>query len=209
MNKSNRVPAYLDDEEKQQLVSRAQSMSVSQSEVVRRALLEYLDRDRAERIEAKVDRIEEQLDALSDPTPTDAADTTTHTHTASSGTGGTSKTVQRARSIAQRIYDNHDPVVKDVNVKRAIEDVAGGDPRTMRKYKGMLRERGLLYEHPSESAVWTSESDRWAKWSTSYVDSVPSAELRDICDDYPHKSDAELFDDCTAAEATGTQEDTV
>ena len=85
-------------------------------------------------------------------------------------------------------------MVKDVDVKRAIEDVAGGDPRTMEKYKTMLRERGLLYEHPSESAVWTAEPDRWAKWSTSYVDSVPTAELREICDDYPHNADGELFE---------------
>lgn len=193
MTRDNRVPTYLSDEEKQQLVSHVQTVDKSQSDVVRTALLEYLDRDKATRIEEKVDRLHEKLDAMADPTPTDTSDDAhTHTQPPAADTGA-SKTVQRARAIAERIHDNHDAVVKDVDVKRAIEDVAGGDPRTMRKYKGMLRERGLLYEHPSESAVWTAEAERWAKWSASYVDSVPTAELPSICENYPHQPDDELF----------------
>lgn len=175
-DRSELAKAWLTPEEKQKLRSQAQSEGKSQSDVLREAFRQYVDRDRSARIEGKVDRILGHLEGEGAP----SGEPTTHTHKQT----GTSETVTKARRIAERIYENHGEVVKGKDVKRAIEDIAGGDPRTRDKYEGILKERDLLFEHPADSAVWTPERDRWASWTEDYVNAMPNLEIDDVLDDY-------------------------
>lgn len=133
-----------------------------------KALQQYMGNDQLSRIEGKVDEL------LGDS----RNEQTTHAHTKASDT------VEKAREIHKRIRNNHDPIVKDVDVERAIEDIAGADHRTIEKYQGILRKRDLLFEHPGDSAVWTVEKDQWVGWVESYVDNNPGIEINDVIDDY-------------------------
>jgi len=177
-DRSERIVGYLTGREKAEFAELADSIGKTQSNLVRDAVLEYLDQDRSARIEEKVDRILTELGEAH----TESQFGASHTH---GHTSGASETVQKAREIATRLHENHDEVVKDVDVKRAIEDIAGGDERTIRKYKQMLRERTLLFEHPSSDAVvWTRERSVWVGWVESYCDSVPDANLPSILGEY-------------------------
>jgi len=150
--KSEQVKAYVTPAEKKQLKEWAAETDQSLSSLVRQAVLEYTDRDRAARIEDKLDRV---LDSL------DAGDTHTQTRPSTPGTQG-SQTVERTREIADRIYDNHAEIISESDVERAITDIAGGDPRTVKKYKDELRERSLLYRHPNdELGKWYTEQSPW------------------------------------------------
>jgi hypothetical protein len=42
----------------------------------------------------------------------------------------------------------------------------------------------LLFEHPTDSAVWTSDRQEWAGWVDDYVDVTPDAEVSDFTDQY-------------------------
>lgn len=181
-NRDNRVVGYLSDAELAQLDEYADEANKSRSELVRMALTEYLDNDRTARIESKVRQLDQKMDTL-----LTAVETDEHTHTNTQT--NTSETVQKVRDIASRIYDNHSSPIPDDKVVRAIEDIAGGDNRTLDKYKGMLKKRGLLYEHPSKSAVWTDQRSEWAGWVEDYVNATPTAETFDYIDEYGLTSD--------------------
>lgn len=170
------VVAYLTAEEKQALTSQAQSESKSQSEVLRAAIMEYLDRDKTTRVESKVDRIDAKLDRVVGAL---AGDGNTHTHSQTA-----SETVQKTREIAQRITRNHEDPVRELDVRRAIEDIAGGDERTLQKYQRKLKERQLLFKHPSSSGVWTSDKWQWVYWVDDYVDATPDAVVSDYTVEY-------------------------
>lgn len=137
---------------------------------VEQALSEYIDRDRYARIEDKLDRVVAHV--------SDSGGT--HTHTSSRG----SETVERARDIYRRVADNHGTVVRDDDLVRAIEDIAGADDRTVEKYKDVLRRRNLTYEHPAQSSVWTTDRQKWVVWVENHVDNDPTLELTDVIDDY-------------------------
>jgi len=137
---------------------------------VEQALSEYIDRDRYARIEDKLDRVVAHV--------SDSGGT--HTHTPSRG----SETVERARDIYRRVADNHGTVVRDDDLVRAIEDIAGADDRTVAKYKDVLRRRNLTYEHPAQSSVWTTDRQKWVVWVENHVDNDPTLELTDVIDDY-------------------------
>jgi len=111
---------------------------------VEQALQEYIDTDRYARIEDKVDSV---LAHVSDGGGA-------HTHT----TTQASETVERARQIYRRLADNHGLVVKDGDVIRAVEDIAGADDRTVQKYKEVLKRRSLLFEHPADSDTRTGSA---------------------------------------------------
>lgn len=181
-NRSERIVSYLTPDEKADLAEMADEAGKSQSDLVRDAVTEYLDRDRGDRIEEKVDEI---LAIVGDgETPSNSSGAHTRKHS------GASETVQKARTIAERIYENHGDLVKPVDVKRAIEDVAGGDDRTIEKYKKILRERELLYSHPSSDAdFWTPDKDIWVNWSEDYLNTVPDAELHDLTEEYAMDND--------------------
>jgi len=175
--RDNIVSTYLSDDEKADLSRMADESDESQSSIVRKAVLEYLDHDRNARIEAKVREIDDKLERT-----LTLLDEDEHTHTSKQSKA--SSTVEKARSIARRIHSNHEPPVKAVAVERAIEDIAGADDRTLDKYKDILKKRGLLYRHPSESPVWTDDRREWAGWVESYVNATPSASVDDYTDDY-------------------------
>jgi len=136
---------------------------------VENALEEYIDNDRNARIEEKVDKV---LAHVSEEQPA-------HTRTSRS-----SDMVEKARSIYKRLADNHGTVIKQNDVVRAIEDIAGADPRTVDKYKGVLKRRSLLFEFPGDSPVWTVERERWVTWAENYINNNPTIEAADVVEEY-------------------------
>lgn len=191
-NRSERIVSYLTEDEKADLEEVADEVGKSQSDLVRDAVTEYLDRDRGDRIEEKVDRILAHMEDA--PAPSQNNGTHTRKHT------GASETVEKARRIIKRIQENHGDTMKGVDVKRAIEDVAGGDSRTISKYKDILRERELLYGHPNSDAdVWSTDKEIWVRWCESYIDSVPSADVHSIT--APYGMTVEEYDELAEAKA--------
>lgn len=149
------VTVYLTPAEKAKLDEWASESDKSLSHLCREAILEYTDRDRTERIEHEVRAIDDKLDRVL--TLIDGE----HTHT--SAPDKTASVPEKTRSIARRLYRNHEMPVKTTDVELAIEDIAGADDRTVAKYTEQLKKRGLLYEHPN-SPVWTDEKEQWVVW---------------------------------------------
>jgi len=176
-DRSEQIKAYVTPAEKQQLKEWAEETDQSLSSLVRQAVLEYTDNDRAARIEDKLDRV---LDTL------DAEDTHTQTYSGGAATQG-SQTVERTREIADRLYDNHGTIIDDSDVDRAVTDIAGGDPRTVEKYKGELRDRSLLYQHPNDDLErWYSEQEEWLTDVVDYTQQFasPLAKLTTVLQQY-------------------------
>lgn len=175
--RDNVVSTYLSDEEKSELSRFVSEVDESQATVVRKALMEYLDFDRYDRIESQLrentDKLERVLSLLDDGQ---------HTHT--SGQTKASDTVEKARAIAKRLYGNHDFPMKESGIERAIEDIAGADDRTLSKYKDILKSRGLLYAHPSTSPVWTDDRREWVGWVEDYVEATPDAEFDEFAENH-------------------------
>ena len=157
--RDNPVKTYLDDEEKAQLVEWADETGKSQAELLREAVLEYLDHDRTARIEGQVRELSGKVDDILAHLDAD----TSHTHTQQSDS------LVTAREIIRRLQRNHDEVIRDGDVTTAIEDYAGTDPRTIRKYKRLFRKRGLLFEHPGDQPLWTTETETWGEWVNQYA----------------------------------------
>jgi len=152
-DRNNQVITYLDNDEYRQLKEWSDETGKSMSHLLREAILEYTDRDRTARIEDKVDRV---LDVLEKPEHTRTQD--------SASTGSPNQSVpEKARSIAKRCYQNHEMPMQGKDVEIAIEDIAGGDGRTLDRYTSQLKKRGLLYEHPMQP-VWTDDKRQWVKW---------------------------------------------
>jgi len=172
--RTNRLQIYLDDAEYQQLQEWSDTTGKSMSELGRDAILEYTDQDRLERIEEKIDRVL----ALSE-----SGDS--HTHKNSNTMQKGSETVEKARQIVRRIQENHGEVLKADAVNRAIEDIAGVDDRTIRKYKRLFRKRGILFEHPGEPPLWTTDANQWLEWMQDYTQLNGRDEAERIVSDYP------------------------
>lgn len=173
---------YLTDQEAGQLSRWADEAGKSESALLREAVLEYLDRDRADRIEEKVDEL---LDRIPEGgLPVEQSKPHTHKPDTPMNQAGSSAT-ETAREIIQRLQSNHDGVVKDGVVVRAIEDLAGVDDRTIRKYKSLFRRRGLLFEHPGETAVWTFDSDEYLSWLRDYARLNGQEAAETVADEYP------------------------
>jgi len=169
-SRDNQLVTYVTDAEKKQLEEWADETGKSLSALLREAVLEYTDHDRARRIEEKVDHLIECLD-----TPADGE----HTHTK---TTGVSRSVpEKARAVADHIFAHYDPPIKGDDVELAIENSADvGDERSVRKYKEQLKKRDLLFEHPHQP-VWTDQVDEWVKWvEKAHVDLDP----HEVTDDY-------------------------
>ena len=150
------------------------------------AMKEYIDTDRYSRIEDKLDNVLAHV----------SEGGSTHTQTTASGSG----TVERARDIYQRIADNHGLVVKDDDVIRAIEDIAGADDRTVGKYKEMLKRRSLLFQHPADSPVWTTDREKWVAWVEAHVNNDPTMSVSVIIEEYGITIDR--YDEVAAAMET-------
>lgn len=132
------------------------------------AFAEYADQDRLERVDEKVDEILARLDDL------DA----THTHKHS-------ETAEKAERIAEVLANTDRVVIPDEQVVRAIEDVAGGDDRTLRKYKDVLKRRGLAFQHPSDEWSWTLDREEWLGWAVDHINTNPSVSRTDVIQGYP------------------------
>lgn len=178
--RENVVKTYVSEDTLKELDRFADNADKSRAEIVRQAIREYTDLDRFARLESLVRENNRLLRGDGD-TPDDDPDTHTHEQTAS-------QTVQRTRQIAKRLQRNHDGTLKDDTVERAIEDIAGGDERTISKYKRNLKRRGLLFAHP-QSPVWTHDRTEWVGWVESYADATPDASVLDMIDAYPYDHD--------------------
>ena len=177
--RDNPVTIYLDDEEMSQLKDWSNKTGDSISELGRRAIIEYTDHDRLHRVENRLDDIEAMLSDLS------GADNT-HTHEHDTVTKA-SETVAKTRQIADRLQSNNDQVVKDDDLERAIKDIAGGDHRTITKYKDELRDRGFAFDHPLEdNPLWFLDQTPWLTAAADYAQRTPSPEVvfEDLCRDY-------------------------
>lgn len=145
--RDNRVVTYLTDDEYAQLKEWSDAADKPLSQLLRQAILEYTDKDRLRRVEEKVDRVLE------------LSQNGTRTHTLS-----TNSVPEKARAVAEHIYDNYEMPVKHTDVEIAVENIAGvGDERSLKKYFSQLKKRGLLYQHPSGN-VWTDSKTQYVGW---------------------------------------------
>jgi hypothetical protein len=143
------------------------------------ALREYMNADRQARLERNQHEIQEQL---SDVRALLSERDGTHTHKAEPGCADSDPVAE----IHRRVVNNYKGAVKDDDVERVIENVRDldiGDPRTLRRYKEKLRQRGLLFEHPGEPPLWTADRDMWTNWATATAAST--TDLRVTCEPYP------------------------
>jgi len=97
--------------------------------------------------------------------------------------------------MVDRVQTNHAPVVNADDLDRIIEDEAGADDRTLRKYKGLMRKRGLLFEHPGDPPLWTTETDQWLDWLGDYGRLNGRTRLEDVVDEYPASVRDKVGDD--------------
>lgn len=148
---NNPLTVYLTDEEKRQLEEWSEETGKSLSDLGRDAITEYTDYDRLQRIEDKVDTLLSLVEESE------------HTRTSNLQQRKPDSVPEKARAIAQRLHTNHETPIKGVDVEIAIEDIAGGDDRTVEKYKEQLKKRQLLFRHPFQP-VWTPEKSTWVKW---------------------------------------------
>lgn len=161
------VPKPLKDRLERFLIEEYGQVHGNQSEAVEEAVHEYLDHDRYARIEERLDRIEGHLTELTDA----------HTHKASESSA-------KVERIAESIAREGRTVIPKDTVRRAIEDVAGADDRTVRKYRDLLKRWELAYKHPTDG-VWTQDRDEWIRWVVEYVNNNPTVTRTDVIEDYP------------------------
>lgn len=179
-DRDNQVITYLNDSEHSKLKEWSAETGKSMSHLLRDAVLEYTDRDRAARLEGRVDDIDEKLDEVLAALESDTA----HTHTPGTSPTNGSEASEKARAIVSRLQSNHDDVMKADVVDRAIEDIAGIDDRTKKKYKKLFRKRGILFEHPGEPPMWTTESQKWLNWMKDYLRLNGREEAEKAAEDY-------------------------
>lgn len=179
-NNRKRLQVYLEPDEYKQLKEWSDETGKSMSEIARTGIMEYTDQDRLLRIEEKLDEVHSLVE------------NSEHTHTTENDVRDgvdttTSETVERMREIVERLQSEStgDGVVKETAVKQAIEDIAGGHDKTLSKYKDMVRERGLLFEHPGQPPLWTVDVDGWIDWMSDYVQLNGTDEGERFAEIYP------------------------
>jgi hypothetical protein len=191
--RDNRVVSYVDDATLDRLVETSEEVGKSQSELIRDALREFLDRDHQDRVEERLRRIEEKLDDHDAHLRSE----TTHTHTESndlmldeSERQFNSESAETVHTIADHLVSECWPAkgapVKNRDVEQAIKDIAGIDPRTIRKYKRELQSRGLLFEHPLDTHdIWTPEPDVFRNWLNTATREKGYTAIQNIDDEKP------------------------
>lgn len=178
--RDNPITTYLSDDEKSQLERWAQKVEKSQAQLLREAILEYLDHDRTARIEDEVREVNDKLDDVLAQLDSD----TTHTHTPVMS--DSLETARKMIRVIQRQTDNPDGIVKDDDLVEVIENHAGMDDRTIRKYKDTFRSRGLLFEHPGEPPIWSLQTETWGEWVRKYANLNGGREAAEkVTDPYP------------------------
>mgnify|MGYP000232194749 CR=1 FL=1 len=163
--------------------------------LVEKAMIEYMDNDRQQRLEDDHERLESKVDTILS-TLSDSGGT--HTHMAHAQP----KTVsEKAETIAARLKDSTDMVVPVADVEAEIKDVAGSDDRTLSQYKDELKELGGVFAHPAPSSkVWTTDRETWVGWVENHLDNVPDSDIHDILEDY--KMSLQEYERMTTPEAT-------
>jgi hypothetical protein len=179
--RNNRVVTYLSDEEEAQLEEWADESGKSRSALLREAVLEYLDHDRA----ARAEDLARENQALLEELHAQLLDDDTHTHKDQGGMKRGSDSLEKARKMVRRLQANHEAVIKTDDVDRVIEDMAGVDDRTIRKYKGIFRRRGLLFEHPGQPPTWTTDGNKWLSWLENFAALNGPEAAEEIADQYP------------------------
>jgi len=175
-NRDEVIKAYLTHDEKAQFVKMANRADKSQSELLREAVLEYLDRDRTARVEDQLRELNDKVDTLRGELRNQDAHTRTDLPDA----------LVNMRRVMERLQKNHDEVVKNESVERALEDYVGIDDRTKQKYKAILRSRGLLFEHPGNRPLWTFETSLWREWVNDYAKlNGGKSAAEDVLEEYP------------------------
>lgn len=179
--RDNVVSTYLSDDEKADLSRLAEKANESQSTLVRKALLEYIDHDRNARLEEKVRGLDDKMDRVLEH----LSDDTTHTHKEHEPPSKATSVTEKARHMMRAIHDRDGEVLKNHDLELVIENHSGGDDRTIRKYKDHLRKRGLLLENPSEVPTWTTDADLWSGWLADYGNLNGREALDEFLEPYP------------------------
>lgn len=163
---------------------------------VERAMREYMDNDRYARIERGQEETQEKLDRV---LRTLGELDSTHTH---KGDVSPTTVAEKRDIIGAKLRERDAPVMPERDVVAAIEDVAGGDDRTVSKYMDSLRRAGQAFDHPSsDSSAWTTDDEQFATWALSEFESRPDATISDILEPYAmDPNDYEkLLDDAAAS----------
>lgn len=121
------------------------------SRLLERALVEYMDNDRGARIESKIDELHEKFDELEAPPPTrsdDELERERQSATSSNDSVGgfNTRTEETVAAIAADLQGSNS--VNESILETAIEDNAGASYKTLKKYKRLLRKRGLAIPSP-------------------------------------------------------------
>lgn len=159
------VKVYLSSEEAERFYSaisdRFGEIEGRKSEAARMAIREWSDMDRSARNE---ERLRDIQDEISDLRGLLSDDDNTHTQTqhVTSG-GGKSATQKRVDALLDEYLPSEDESSQfhDDEVEDAIRnDLGYTDPRTVRKYKRLLKERGAVFQHPS-GKLWFHDREDW------------------------------------------------
>lgn len=129
-----------------------------------KAMIEYMDNDRAARIERKVDELHEMVGgSLSE----ESLDGETNSATSSNGQSNDST----ASSINQRTKDSltkirneipENTVISESLLETAIENHAGHAYKTLERYKTLLKNRGHILEHPVKPNEYATSQKTFA-----------------------------------------------
>ncbi len=150
------------------------------------ALREYMDNDRAARIEANLNILLEEIQEVKTLLDQEGS---VHTQT-STDSDRTPETIRKLNRITGRIQDEFDSgaVVKEEFLERSIKHVAGANPQTIRRYKSELKAEGYAYEHPGRRQVWFLDKELFFR-EIDYRD-----DWQEIIEQYPLEVKDEFLD---------------
>lgn len=122
------------------------------SRLLERALVEYMDNDRGARIESKVDDVLDRLDEMESPPPPQSEDTLERERQSATSSndpfdGYNTRTEETVAAIAADLEGSNS--VNESMLETAIEDNAGASYKTLKKYKRLLKKRGMAIPHPN------------------------------------------------------------
>lgn len=130
---------------------------------VEKAMIEYMDNDRAARVESKLDQIEENLpgqvaEAVSQELAEREKRKPSNNKSNTSAPG--SQTTRRLELIANDLPA--DTSVSEAMLETPIEAHGGSSPKTVAKYKRLLTKRGHIFEHPAEPEQYVTSARSFA-----------------------------------------------
>lgn len=130
------------------------------SRLLERALVEYMDNDRGARIESKIDDVLDKLDEFEPTPPTPSEEKSERERESATPSndplaGFNERTKSSITAIANDLPD--DAKIKEYALETAIEKNAGTSPKTIKKYKNLLKKTGLAMPNPlpDEDLIYT------------------------------------------------------